>query len=123
MNVQRTAFISCLAVLALLGAWRFSALAQNAAATAAPAPAATVHIKSFAYAPTPLTVTTGDTVLFVNDDPVAHTVTSTESGQFDSGNLDQNAKWRRTFTKAGTYTYLCTYHTYMKGSVVVKDAQ
>ena len=28
-----------------------------------------------------------------------------------------------TFKKSGTYAYICTYHPYMKGTVVVKDAQ
>ena len=86
-------------------------------------PAATVHIKNFAYSPSPATIKTGETILFINDDPVPHTVTATNAKAFDSGNMDQSGKWRYTFTKAGTYTYLCTYHTYMKGSVVVKDAE
>ena len=81
-----------------------------------------VQIKNFAYSPSPITIKTGETLEFRNDDPVPHTVTATDKNvPFDSGNMDQNAKWRYTFKEAGTYTYLCTYHTYMKGTVVVKD--
>jgi plastocyanin len=116
-RMNRTALVSLLATAALSG----TALVAHAQSPAPASPAATVHIKNFAYAPSPVTVKTGDTVLFINDDQVAHTVTATDSKSFDSGNMDQSAKWKFTFAKAGTYQYLCTYHTYMKGSVVVQD--
>ena len=69
-----------------------------------------------------VTIKPGDTVQFVNEDSTPHTVTATDKS-FDSGNMDQNAKWSHTFKDAGTYAYICTYHTYMKGTVVVKAAQ
>jgi plastocyanin len=120
--MNRSVLISCLAAVLLAGAGGFAA-AQTAAPSAAPAAPTVVRLKNFAYVPATVTVKAGETVEFVNDDPVAHTVTATDAKAFDSGNMDQNAKWRHTFAKAGTYTFLCTYHTYMKGTVVVKDAQ
>jgi plastocyanin len=109
-------FLPLAAALAVPSA---GAIAQSSSATAAPT---VVHIKNFAYAPAAVTVTTGTVIRFVNDDPVAHTVTATGANAFDSGNMDQNGAWTHTFDKAGTYQYLCTYHTYMKAQVVVKDA-
>lgn len=91
------------------------------AATAAPpasAPTAVVHIKNFAYAPATLTVRTGATVRFVNDDGEAHTVTA-GAKTFDSGGLDSGDVWSYRFTQAGTYPYFCAVHPYMRGTVVV----
>lgn len=90
-----------------------------AAAYAAPAPVATVHVKNFAFSPATLTVKAGDTVVFVNDDDDAHTVTST-GGTFDSKGLDTNGSWEYTFKKPGKYAYFCALHPYMKGTIVVK---
>lgn len=87
---------------------------------AAAAPAATVHIKNDAFSPAVVTVHTGDTVLFENDDDDAHTVTASGNA-FDSKALDTDGRWQHTFTKPGTYAYFCQLHPFMKGTVVVKD--
>jgi plastocyanin len=83
-----------------------------------PSPVSIIHIKNFAFVPESVTIPAGSTVKFVEDDAVPHTVTATD-GSFDSGNLDQKQTWTHTFTKVGTYNYLCTYHTYMKGKIVI----
>ncbi len=97
----------------------------NAADSASPAPVI-VHVKDFAYKPPTLTVTAGTTVTFINDDDNAHTVTSVDKVKdtplFDSGNLDKGEKWTHTFTKAGTYKYICAYHDFMKATIVVQPA-
>jgi len=97
--------------------------APATASTAAPMPAASpvslIHIKNFAFVPDTVTIHPGSTVRFVEDDETPHTVTATDHS-FDSGNLNQKDSWRHTFTTEGTYTYFCSYHTYMKGTVVVK---
>jgi plastocyanin len=100
------------------------ATASSAAPTAAPsgpAPDATVHIAGFAYKPPTVNIHTGQTVLFVNDDNDAHTVTAKDKS-FDSGGLDTHDHWTHTFTKPGTYEYFCALHPYMKAVVVVSDA-
>jgi plastocyanin len=90
--------------------------APTAGATATPV--AIVHTKDFAYDPKELDIHIGDAVTFVNDDEIAHTVTSDDKS-FDSGNLDQHQRWTHTFTKPGTYTYTCTYHPFMSAKIVV----
>ncbi|HTV74166.1 MAG TPA: plastocyanin/azurin family copper-binding protein, partial [Candidatus Acidoferrales bacterium] len=65
-----------------------------------------------------LDIHVGDAVTIVNDDEIAHTVTANDKS-FDSGNLDQHQSWTHTFTKAGTYTYYCTYHPFMNAKIVV----
>ncbi len=76
------------------------------------------------YVPATVTVVIGvnDTITWVNDDVTAHTVTSTNpQGLFDSGTFGTGAKWSYTFTQPGTYSYYCTIHPFMKGTVVVKQ--
>ena len=112
----RSVFLTFAAVVALVAAPGIGAVADTAGSSAAQV----VHTKDFAFSPATVNVKTGDTVQFVNDDEVAHTVTASDKS-FDSGNMDQHATWSHTFAKAGTYAYICTYHPYMKGTIVVAD--
>jgi len=79
---------------------------------------------STGYSPSTITVVIGvnNTVEWVNNDTAPHTVTATDHS-FDSGNLNPGDTWTYTFTKPGTYTYACTYHPWMKGTVIVLSAQ
>lgn len=80
-----------------------------------------VQIQDFAFTPSTLTVSAGDTVTWTNADSAAHTV-SAEGGAFDSGNLDPGQGFAFTFTAPGTYDYRCDYHASMTGTVVVEAA-
>jgi plastocyanin len=84
-----------------------------------PTPGAIVHVKNFAFGSDSVTILAGQSVRFLEDDDSPHTITATDKS-FDSGNLNKGDKWERTFTTAGTYTYFCAYHPYMKGTVIVK---
>jgi plastocyanin len=101
---------------------------QTPAATAPasqPVPSAgsnAVTIKNFAFDPSSLTVKTGTEVTWTNLDSVQHTVVS-DTGSlaaFSSDPLPTGASYRFTFTKPGTYTYHCSIHPSMKGTVIVK---
>ncbi len=84
---------------------------------------AAMQMSSMYYSPPTITVVIGvnNTVTWVNNDDAPHTVTATD-GTFNSGNLDSGQTWTYTFTTPGTYAYSCTYHPWMKGTVVVKSA-
>ena len=84
-------------------------------------PAATVGMKGSQYGPREVSVHVGDTVLFNNDDSMAHTVTAADKS-FDSGDIGAGSSWSHTFDKAGTYAYICTYHNWMHGTVKVTEA-
>jgi plastocyanin len=75
------------------------------------------------YVPASVTVAKGGSVTWKNNDPVPHTVTATSwpssASRFDSGNMNPNATYTVTFTVAGTYNYVCTYHPWMHGTVIV----
>jgi len=72
-----------------------------------------------AYSPGNFTVKAGQTVTWVNKDTTVHTVTSSTSGMFDSGNLNPGQTWNHDFTQSGVYEYYCTFHAWMKGNVTV----
>jgi nitrite reductase (NO-forming) len=74
------------------------------------------------YSPSTITVVIGvnNTVTWINKDNAPHTVTAT-GGNFDSGNLNSGQTWTHTFTTPGTYTYRCTYHPWMTGTIIVKS--
>ena len=75
------------------------------------------------YSPQVVTVVIGvnNTVTWVNNDDVPHTVTASD-GSFNSGNMNAGQSWTHTFTTPGTYNYYCTYHPWMKGTVIVLAA-
>jgi plastocyanin len=77
-----------------------------------------VSISVSTYKPATITVAPGTTVTWTNDDPVVHTVTA-DDGSWDSGNLSQSQTFTKTFETAGTYTYHCTVHPWMVGTVIV----
>jgi|SRR5208337_766028 len=83
-------------------------------------PNAGVDTTSTGFSPDNLVVVIGinNTVIWTNNDNVPHTVTST-SGAFDSGNMAPDQTFTYTFTSPGTYNYVCSYHSWMKGTVTV----
>ena len=76
---------------------------------------------SLNYNPNNFKVVVGvnNTVVFLNQDSVVHTVTATD-GSFDSGDIHPGMTFIHTFS-AGTFSYHCTYHSYMKGTVTVSS--
>jgi LPXTG-motif cell wall-anchored protein len=73
----------------------------------------------YAYSPSAITVDAGSTVTWTNQGhvPEGHTVTG--SG-FDSGVLRNGQSYSHTFSTTGTFSYVCSLHPFMKGSVTVQ---
>jgi plastocyanin len=94
-----------------------------AVAMVAPARAADskVKIDNFTFSPRQLTVKSGTTVTWANDDDIPHTVTSTTQA-FKSGALDTDQTFSFTFTTPGSYKYYCALHPHMTGTIVVEAA-
>jgi amicyanin len=76
-------------------------------------------IRNFAFTPATIRVRVGETVTWTNQDAVGHTVTSEMGGELNSPLLRQGQSYSHTFTRAGTYPYLCAPHPNMRGVVVV----
>jgi plastocyanin len=77
-------------------------------------------IKSFAYDPDPATVKAGGTITWTNEDSAAHNVIFDDKSVESIDNLDQGESGKVTFDKAGTYPYVCSYHSGMEGTVEVQ---
>lgn len=77
-----------------------------------------VRMAGRVFKPGSISINTGDTVTWINDDDRAHTATA-GGGSFDSGVMNSGGRWSYTFSAAGTYSYFCAIHPDMTGSVVV----
>jgi plastocyanin len=100
------------------------ALGVGIRADAAPADASTaseviVKIDNFSFSPASITVPIGATVRWTNADDIPHTVVSDDK-TFKSRALDTDEQFTHTFTKPGTYSYLCSIHPKMTGTIVVQ---
>jgi plastocyanin len=76
-----------------------------------------VLIDSFKYLPDPVTIHVGDSITWINEDPVGHTATA-KNDSWDTG-LFFNEK-TITYDTAGTFPYFCGTHPEMTGTVVVE---
>ena len=92
---------------------------DDSTATAAKAPKAAVSAQDNSFSPGTLKVRVGDTVTFTNDGGVDHTVTAASGAKFDSGSLAPGATFKFTAVKAGTVSYVCTFHPGMQGTIEV----
>ncbi|MGI8607960.1 MAG: cupredoxin domain-containing protein [Candidatus Dormibacteria bacterium] len=71
------------------------------------------------YDPTPATAKVGDTVKWdFQDDASQHTATADDSS-FDSSTHGKGETYTFKFTKAGTFSYHCSLHANMKGTITV----
>ena len=77
-----------------------------------------VSIQGFAFNPASVTISTGDTVRWTNQDSATHTV---KGSSFESGSLAQGDTYEFTFTEPGVYDYACSIHPSMKGTVTVVE--
>jgi LPXTG-motif cell wall-anchored protein len=81
-----------------------------------------VTIADFSFTPGSLTINQGDTVTWVNNGPTPHSATAND-GSFNTGILKAGQSASHTFSQAGTFSYFCQPHPFMKATVVVQAAQ
>lgn len=82
-----------------------------------------------AYQPNYLKIKKGETVTWINDDNMMHTVTSGTSdgsmrnpdGIFDSGSIKKGKTFSYTFNEVGEFPYYCTPHPWAQGTVIVEE--
>ena len=77
-----------------------------------------VTIADFHFAPGTTTIHVGDTVTWSNSGPSPHSATA-RNGTFNTGILHKGQSGSHTFTQAGTFSYFCTVHPFMHGTIVV----
>lgn len=101
----------------LSGPLALPAMAQGAAAVSMTEDSP----EHYAFRPSATTVPVGATVTWTDMSDAPHTVTS-DGGAFGSGSLTQNQTFQFTFSRAGTYNYHCSIHSYMHGAITVTAA-
>lgn len=79
-----------------------------------------VRIRDFAFPQATLEIAAGTTVVWINDDDVPHTVTADDGPSFDSGPLPRSQRWSIRFDRAGSFSFHCEPHPFMRGAVVVR---
>lgn len=76
------------------------------------------------YLPPSISIKSGYSVIWINEDTAAHTVTSGTvdggpDGVFDSSIFLSGATFEHTFSDAGNYDYFCIVHPWMTGTIEV----
>jgi plastocyanin len=78
-----------------------------------------VEIRQMKFRPSPVNVTSGDTVVWTNREAMPHTVTA-DNGEFASETLQNGDTFSHTFNgPQRTVAYHCTIHPGMTGQVGV----
>jgi len=85
------------------------------------AASASVTMGDFFFSPASVTVAVGDTVSWRNTGEAPHNATA-DDGSFSTPDLNKGQSASHTFSQAGTFSYICTIHPNMKGTVRVLSA-
>jgi plastocyanin len=106
--IRRLVFVSALALLAIAGTQGVSAAGHAVAIIGTP--------QSASFTPGSLTIALNDTVTWSNDSPTIHYVVFAGASPIA---VQNNTPYTKTFTSAGTFSYYCSKHPSMTGTVVV----
>lgn len=112
-----------------------SGSASSSTSSTSAGSSSSVTLKSLMFMPEVLTVKVGTKVIWRNDEPITHTVTSGRvtgldktsglrtgqkpDGVFNARLKGQGDTFSHTFTEPGTYSYYCDIHFGMNAKVVV----
>jgi plastocyanin len=75
--------------------------------------------EKYAFSPATLTIPKGATVIWTNKSDARHTVTSDDNTFTGSSTLSESQTFQMVFATAGTFTYHCAVHSYMKATIIV----
>ncbi len=78
----------------------------------------TVEIKQMQFQPAELMVQKGDTVVWINNDIVAHDVTEDPGKAWTSSLMPVGESWKMVVNES--VDYYCSIHVVMKGKLVVQ---
>jgi plastocyanin len=78
-----------------------------------------VSMSNFAFSPASVSVNVGDSVTWTNHDSAPH---NAKGPGITTPNLKKGQSASVTFSKAGTFSYICTIHPSMHGKVIVASA-
>ena len=79
-----------------------------------------IEIKDFHFTPEVITVKSGEKITWINHDEEPHTIVSVEKQFKKSPALDTDQQFSVTAGAPGKYTYFCSVHPKMTGTIVVE---
>ena len=82
------------------------------------AASASVTMGDLFFSPTSVTIAVGDTVTWHNTGQAPHNATA-DDGSFQTADLNNGQSGSHIFTQAGTFSYTCTIHPNMHGTIRV----
>jgi plastocyanin len=88
--------------------------------TTTPTVTTSVTLQNLSFNPGDIQVSPAAVVTFTNNDNTAHNVTFNNGAIASVGNFNSGSRTVTMPSTAGTYTYGCTIHSGMNGSVLVK---
>ncbi len=77
-----------------------------------------VQIEQMKFFPSSISVNAGDTIMWVNNDMVAHDVTEEKNKSWSSSLLQPGKSWKLVVKESADY--YCSIHVVMKGSFGIK---
>lgn len=81
-------------------------------------PTADIEMQDYLFAPAEIVISTGETVRWTNRGQAPHSATA-DDGSIDTGQIAAGESVARSFTEAGSFTYFCTVHPTMRGTIMV----
>ena len=122
-RIRSTVALSLFSVTLALAA---SACGSSSSTPTSPTTAADVTINilgdraNLSFNPNPTTMKVGQSVAWKNTDTIAHDATQ-DAAKFDTGTLNAGATSTAvTMSTAGTFTYHCSIHPGMVGTITVQ---
>jgi plastocyanin len=79
-----------------------------------------VAMQNTAFVPPAIQVSPGAVVTFTNGDNTAHNVTFNSGGATNIGDFTTGSRTTTMTTAPGTYSYRCTIHAGMNGTITVQ---
>lgn len=77
-----------------------------------------VVISKMNFSPETISIKKGDTVIFNNQDPVAHDITEEKTKAWTSSKLEPGQTWSLVVSESADY--YCSLHQVMKGRILVE---
>lgn len=116
MKVKLISVASTLLVLLIVVLISCSKSSSSNSST--PPNANSVTMAGMVFSPSNITVKSGTTITWTNNDNISHTVTA-DDNSFNSGTLAAGATFSHTFNTAGVIHYHCNFHSMMVATVTV----
>jgi plastocyanin len=116
-GVRRFAAIGVLAMIAVTACMATAHAGGGGHCEPSEGDAGVVDLSGACFLPSTLHADTGETITFVNRDPVAHNVSGTGWGQYED--LAQGERVTTSFADPGIYPFACTLHPGMNGVILV----